>query len=267
MQITKTQEFLQEQLKQITRRHFLQSVSTGIGGIAAGALLGSCSTFFDKKGTPTQLSGNPMDPTASQYMAKAKRVIYLHMAGAPSQIELFDYKPELYKLDGKECPPSLLQGKKFAFINGAPNMLGPIADFKQHGKSGAWVSNHLPHFSKMVDDVCFVKSMHTSEFNHAPAQLFMHTGSPRMGRPAIGSWVTYGLGSENQNLPGFIVLASGGKTPDAGKSVWGSGFLPTVYQGVQCRSEGDPVLYVSDPHTQDRSIKGDLIQTINDINQ
>jgi hypothetical protein len=182
-------------------------------------------------------------------------------------MELFDYKPELYKLDGKECPASLMEGKKFAFLNGTPNLLGPQAEFKQYGKSGAWVSNHLPHFSETVDDVCFIKSMYTNEFNHAPAQLFMHSGSPRMGRPCIGSWVTYGLGSENQNLPGFIVLASGGKTPDAGKSVWGSGFLPTVYQGVQCRSEGDPVLYVSDPHQQDRALKGELTDAINDINR
>ncbi len=267
MRTTKETQFFQEQLKNITRRHFLQNVSTGIGGIALGSLLGSCSTFFDKKGQATTVGSGPMDASASQYLAKAKRVIYLHMAGAPSQIELFDYKPELYKLDGKECPPSLMAGKKFAFMGAKPNMLGPLADFQQYGKSGAWVSNHLPHFSKVVDDVCFVKSMYTNEFNHAPAQLFMHTGSPRAGRPSIGSWVTYGLGSENQNLPGFIVLASGGKNPDAGKSIWGSGFLPTVYQGVQCRSEGDPVLYVSDPATQDRALKGDLIHAVNDINK
>ncbi|TAH27309.1 MAG: DUF1501 domain-containing protein [Cytophagales bacterium] len=267
MNLKITDHLIQEQLKQITRRHFLQNLSTGIGGIAAASILGGCSTFFDKKGNPTQISNNPMEPSVSHFRAKAKKIIYMHMAGAPSQIELFDYKPELYKLNGKECPPSLLEGKKFAFINGKPNMLGPIASFNQYGNSGAWVSNHLPNFSRAVDEVCFIKSMHTNEFNHAPAQLFMHTGSPRMGRPAIGAWVTYGLGSENENLPGFIVLASGGKTPDAGKSIWGSGFLPSVYQGVQCRSEGDPVLYVSDPHNQDRTIKGDIINTINEINK
>ena len=145
---------------------------------------------------------------------------------------------------------------------------GPVVkEFKQHGHSGAYISDHLPYFQEVADDVSFIKSMHTDQFNHAPAQLFMHTGSPRMGRPSIGAWVTYGLGTINENLPGFIVLASGGKTPSAGKSVWGSGFLPTIYQGVQCRSEGDPVLHVSDPHGMNRDLKGDLVQTINALNE
>jgi hypothetical protein len=143
-------------------------------------------------------------------------VIFLHMAGAPSQLEMFDYKPVLHKLDGQDCPDSFLAGKRFAFIKGVPKMLGPQAKFKQYGQSGAYVSENLPFFSEVVDEVCLLKAMHTDEFNHAPAQLFMHTGSPRLGRPSMGSWVTYGLGTENQDLPGFIVLASGGM-PDAGK--------------------------------------------------
>jgi hypothetical protein len=180
-----------------------------------------------------------MLPKMPHFPGRAKRVIYLHMAGAPSQLELFDFKPELQKLHNQLCPQSLLEGKRFAFIRGVPKMLGPQAVFKQHGQSGATISDNLPHFSTIADEVSFLKAVHTDQFNHAPAQLFVHSGSPRLGRPSIGSWVTYGLGTENSNLPGFVVLTSGGKTPDAGKSVWGSGFLPSVYQGVQCRSEGD----------------------------
>lgn len=204
---------------------------------------------------------------ALRYAPRAKRVIYLHMAGAPSQLELFDHKPELAKLDGKACPPSLLQGKRFAFIQGTPQMLGPRANFAQHGESGAWISDLLPHFSKHADEIAFLKAVHTEEFNHAPAQLMMHTGSPRGGRPAMGSWVTYGLGSENDNLPGFIVLASGGKNPSAGKGLWGSGFLPSIHQGVQCRTAGDPILYLSDPDGISRDLRGKSIAAINAINQ
>jgi len=196
----------------------------------------------------------------------AKRIIYLHMAGAPSQLELFDYKPELGKLDGKEWPPSLLEGKKFAFIQGVPKMLGPQADFQPRGESGMMISDWLPHFSTMADDVTLIRTMHTDEFNHAPAQLLLQTGGARLGRPSMGSWVTYGLGTDNENLPGFMVLVSGGNTPDAGKSVWGSGFLPSVYQGVQCRSEGDPVLYVSNPEGMSRDLRRNTIDAINKIN-
>jgi hypothetical protein len=189
------------------------------------------------------------------------------MAGAPSQLELFDYKPELERLHDQDCPASLLEGKKFAFIRGVPKMLGPQAQFKQHGESGTMVSNHLPHFSSVVDKAVIIKSMHTDEFNHAPAQLLMQTGGARLGRPSMGSWVTYGLGSENDNLPGFMVLVSGGKTPDAGKSIWGSGFLPSIYQGVQCRSEGDPVLYVSNPEGMSGKLRRQTLDAINKINE
>lgn len=252
------------QLSEVTRRHFLYTAATGIGGLALGSLMG-CSQSENKKSPIASLSDSLI--RSPHFPPKAKYVIYMHMAGAPSQLELFDYKPLLKKLDGQDCPQSFLDGKKFAFIKGVPKMLGPVVtDFKQHGKSGAYISNHLPHFQTVADDVSFIKTMYTDQFNHAPAQLLMHTGTPRLGRPSIGSWVTYGLGTENENLPGFIVLASGGKTPDAGKSVWGSGFLPTIYQGVQCRSEGDPVLYASDPKGMDRDIKGELIHTINELN-
>ncbi|SUJ28863.1 Uncharacterized protein conserved in bacteria [Sphingobacterium spiritivorum] len=259
-------EAQQYKLQAVTRRHFLKDCVAGIGSIALGSLLASCGGS-GQGDAPLNLNAlNPMIPRAPHFPAKAKSVIYLHMAGAPSQLELFDYKPELHKLHNKPCPDSLLKGKKFAFIRGTPNMLGPQATFAQYGESGAWISDHLPHFSKVADEVSFLKAVHTDQFNHGPAQLFMHTGSARLGRPSIGSWVTYGLGSENSNLPGFVVLTSGGKTPDAGKSVWGSGFLPSVYQGVQCRSKGDPVLYIADPEGMGRDLKKHTIDAINKVN-
>jgi hypothetical protein len=193
-------------------------------------------------------------------------VIFLHMSGAPSQLELFDYKPILQQYDDQPCPPSFMEGKRFAFLSGTPRLMGAQTKFAQHGKSGAWVSDYLPHFAQQVDEVSFLKAMHTDEFNHAPAQLFMHTGSPRLGRPSMGSWMVYGLGSENENLPGFVVLTSG-SNPSAGKSIWGSGFLPSVHQGVQCRSSGDPVLYLNNPDGVDQHLRKQSIDLINRINQ
>lgn len=262
------EELQHRKLKSQTRRHFLKKCSLGLGGLAFAAMSG-CNPFSSSNGENIQAmgSGHPLDPKLPHFAPKAKRVIYLHMAGAPSQLELFDYKPELQKLHGKDCPPSLLEGKEFAFIEGVPKMMGPQANFKKRGKSGIMVSDLLPHFSTIVDDVAIIKSMHTDEFNHAPAQLLMQTGGPRLGRPSMGSWVTYGLGSENKNLPGFMVLVSGGKTPSAGKSVWSSGFLPSVYQGVQCRSKGDPVLYVSNPDGVNRNLRKKAIEAINNINR
>lgn len=251
-----------EYLKNISRRHFLRESAVGLGAVALGSLLGGCKN----SSSPLNSMMEPMAPKVPHFPGPAKRIIYLHMAGAPSQLELFDFKPELQKLNNQLCPPSLLEGKRFAFIRGVPKMLGPQATFKQRGESGAYVSEYLPHFAAMADEVSFLKGVYTDQFNHAPAQLFVHSGSPRLGRPSIGSWVTYGLGTENNNLPGFVVLTSGGKTPDAGKSVWGSGFLPSVYQGVQCRSEGDPVLFLSDPDGVDRELKRKAIDAINDVN-
>lgn len=254
-------------LQFLTRRHFLKDCVTGLGAAALGSLLGGCNVFSNSKETAFADSLNPLAPKVPHFPGKAKSVIYLHMAGSPSQLELFDYKPELQKLHDQLCPPSILAGKRFAFIRGIPKMLGPQAVFKQHGESRAWISDMLPHLTTVADDISFLKGVQTDQFNHGPAQLFMHTGSPRLGRPSIGSWVTYGLGSENSNLPGFVVLTSGGKTPDAGKSVWGSGFLPSVYQGVQCRSKGEPVLYISDPEGVDRDMRKESLKAINEINR
>lgn len=239
----------------------------GLGALALGSLIGGCGNDSPvSKSAALFDAANPLAPKTPPFPGKARSVIYLHMAGAPSQLELFDYKPELMKLNGQDCPQSLLEGKRFAFIRGVPKMLGPQAAFKQRGESGMWVSDNLPHFATIADEVSFLKGMTTDQFNHAPAQLLMHSGSPRLGRPSMGSWVTYGLGTENQDLPGFVVLTSGGHNPDAGKSVWGSGFLPSVYQGVQCRSEGDPVLFIKDPEGMDRDIRRASIDAINKIN-
>jgi hypothetical protein len=263
-------ELRQQALQSETRRHFLHTCSTGLGAFALQFLLGGCGAKGPKDqqvAAAPVAPGDPMTPRPAQFVPKAKRVIYIHLAGSPSQLELFDYKPELKKYHGKDCPQELLAGKKFAFIRGTPKMLGPQGQFAQHGQSGAWVSDYLPHLQGVADELTFLKAMYTDQFNHAPAQLLMHTGSARLGRPSIGSWVTYGLGSENDDLPGFIVLASGGKQPDAGKSVWGSGFLPSVYQGVQCRTDGDPVLYVSNPQGMNRDIRRKTIDAINQINR
>ncbi|MEZ4902589.1 MAG: DUF1501 domain-containing protein [Spirosomataceae bacterium] len=247
-----------------TRRHFLKQCTSGLGMMALGAMVGGCGSG-KKIGQPVVM--NPLDPKLTHFAAKAKSVIFLHMCGSPSQLELWDYKPELAKLDGQPCPPSFLEGKKFAFIRGVPDMLGSVGQFKQHGQSGAWISDYFTHLPQAADEIAFLKAMYTDQFNHAPAQLFMHTGSARLGRPSMGSWVTYGLGSENANLPGFVVLTSGGKAPDAGKSVWGSGFLPSVYQGVQCRSEGDPVLFLSDPNGLDRDLRKKAVEALSEVNR
>ena len=252
-----------ENLRNVTRRHFLAEVAGGLGSVALASLMGCAGSG----GRDAGLLTDPMAIRPPHLPGKAKSVIFLHMAGAPSQLEMFDFKPDLAKLHNLDCPPSLLEGKKFAFIRGVPKMLGPQANFSRHGQSGAWISENLPHFSGIADQVSFLKAVTTDQFNHAPAQLMVHTGVPRLGRPSIGSWVTYGLGSENSDLPGFVVLTSGGKTPDAGKSVWGSGFLPSVYQGVQCRSEGDPVLYLNDPDGVTRDLKRATIDAINGVNR
>jgi len=260
-------EAQQTQLQEYTRRHFLKESAMGLGALAFSSLFGSCD-IKSKTGNPIVFDpAHPLLPKSPPFLGKAKSVIYLHMAGAPSQLELFDYKPELEKMSGQDCPQSLLVGKKFAFITGVPKMLGPQATFSQHGQSRAWVSDNLPHLSTVVDEITFLKAVTTDQFNHAPAQLLMHTGSARLGKPSIGSWVTYGLGTENQNLPGFVVLTSGGSFPDAGKSIWGSGFLPSVYQGVQCRSEGDPVLFIKDPKGMGRDLRKASIEAINASNE
>lgn len=234
----------------LTRRHFFGRTGLGFGALALDSL--NSPSFAEGRG---------------RGMGTAKAVIYLHMAGSPSQLELFENKPILKKHTGESCPDEFLKGKRFAFIRGVPKMLGPLFEFKQHGQSGQWISDQLPHLSKVADELCVIRSMNTDQFNHAPAQLFMHTGNARLGYPSMGAWVTYGLGTTNKNLPGFIVLSSGGKTPDAGKSVWGSGFLPSIYQGVQCRTDGDPVLYLSNPAGMSRELRRKTLDALKDLNE
>jgi hypothetical protein len=249
-----------------TRRQFLKNCQTGIGAIALTALLQR-----DGRGSPLlarrAVDDNPMTPRAPDFAPKAKSVIYLHMSGAPPQHDLFDYKPKLVAMHMKPCPDELLKNQRFAFIKGHPKLLGTPYKFKQYGKSGVWISELLPKLSAHADRLAFVKSMHTDQFNHAPAELFLYTGSPRAGGAAMGSWITYGLGSENQNLPGFVVLISGGTDPTGGKGLWSTGFLPSVFQGVQCRTTGDPVLYVSNPKGMDRDVRRQSLDALRKLNE
>ncbi len=248
---------------QTTRRHFLRDGSLGLGGLALASLMSDGRM----QAAPAVDGENPLAPKDPPLKAKAKRVIYLHMAGSPPHLDLFDYKPELVEHDGEDCPDSFLEGKRFAFTRGVPKLLGTPHAFARHGDTGAELSAALTNLPKVADELSIVKSLHTDQFNHAPAQMMLYTGSPRMGRPSLGSWVTYGLGSENADLPGFMVLISGGTNPSAGKSAWGSGFLPSVFQGVQCRSKGDPVLYVSNPKGMNRDLRRTSLDALRDLNE
>jgi hypothetical protein len=260
------QELRLLEARAVTRRQFFGGLGLGLGSLALSTL--SQGEASAAPGAAPAARPGPLSPRPPMIPAKAKSVIYLHMAGSPSQLELFENKPELAKYDGKDCPEEFLKGKRFAFIRGVPKMLGPLFKFQQHGQSGQWLSELMPHLASRVDDICVIRSMNTEQFNHAPAQLFMHTGQPRFGYPSLGAWATYGLGTANQNLPGFVVLTSGGKSPDAGKSVWGSGFLPTVYQGVQCRTDGgDPVLFLSNPAGMDRGLRRKTLDALRDLNE
>src|SRR5436305_5871603 len=240
-----------QQARLQTRRHFLHNMSTGIGGIALASLVGNRAFSRDAQ----RSAANPLSPKQPPLPSKAKSVIYLHMSGAPPQQDLFDYKPKLKELHMQPCPESLLKGQRFAFIKGTPKLLGSPYQFHQHGKAGAWFSELLPHLSQHADDMAFLKGMNTDQFNHAPAELLVYTGSPRNGGASLGSWVTYGLGTENQDLPGFVVLISGGTDPTGGKALWSTGYLPSVFQGVQCRSGGEPILYANNPPCMGRDTR------------
>ena len=247
-----------EHLQHKTRRQFLQqSGSISLGALALAALNGR-----DARAD----TANPLAPRKPHFAPKAKRMIYLHMSGGPPHLDIFDYKPELVKRNGQDAPDAFIKGKKFAFTTGVPKLMGTPRTFKQYGKGGTWMSDAVPNFQTIADDMCVIKSMYTDQFNHAPAELLLYTGSPRQGRPSMGSWATYGLGSENENLPGFVVLISSGVQPSGGQNLWSSGFLPSVFQGVQCRSKGDPVLYVSDPAGMDRGLRRKTLDALRDLN-
>jgi hypothetical protein len=232
----------------------------GLGGVALSEMLAT-----DAMGL--EAPDNPLLPKLPHFAPKAKRVIYLHLTGSPPHLDMWDHKPELVKRDGQECPDEYIKGKKFAFTSGTPKLMGSPRTFKQYGKNGLWMSDAIPHLHGVADDLCVINSMTTDHFNHAPAELFVHTGFQQPGRPTFGAWTTYGLGSENQNLPGYVVLISSGVQPNGGKSSFGSGFIPSVYQGVQCRSKGDPVLYVTDPPGMDRSLRRSSLDALRDLNE
>lgn len=249
--------------KWLRRRWFLQECGVGLGGIAATSLMLGDSAVA----TPsTEKSPNPLAPRAPHYAAKAKRVIYIFQAGAPSHLDLFDYKPELAKRNGQLPPAELLQGYRAAFINPNSALLGPKFSFAKHGSCGMELSEVLPYTAKIADDICLIRSMQTDAVNHAPAQIMMNTGSQQFGRPSFGAWTLYGLGSEAKDLPGFVVLTSA-KGTSGGASNYGCGFLPTVYGGIPLRNAGDPVLYLSNPKGIDQETQRASLDTLQQLNQ
>jgi hypothetical protein len=252
-------ELFQETLRHVTRRHFFKQCGSGIGSLALASLLDD-QLFAAAR-------ANPLSPKAPHYAPKAKSIIYLFMAGAPSQLDLFDDKPVLRKYNGKPIPEEFVKGERFAFIKGIPKLLASPHEFRQCGRSGTALSELLPYLGEVVDDITVIKSMVTDAFNHAPAQIFLNTGSTQFGRPSLGSWLTYGLGTESEDLPGFVVLISGGGQPDGGTSCWNSGFLPTVYQGVQFRSQGDPVLFLSNPSGMSAETRRHSLDALKVLNQ
>jgi len=247
-----------------TRRHFFRECGVGLGAMALGSLL-------QRDGFAAPAAVNPLAPKHPHYGAKAKSVIFLFMAGGPSQFELFEDKPELQKYHGKPIPESFTKGKRFAFMDSftkePPKLLGTRRTFRRFGQSGATLAECLPHLSTIVDDLAFVKTVATNVFNHAPAKVFMNTGSPQFGRPSMGSWVTYGIGSESHSLPGFVVLMSGPRGPRGGAACWASGFLPTTYQGVPFRSGGDPILNLSNPAGISDKRQRQVLDVVKDLNE
>jgi len=253
-----------QELQAITRRHFFGRCGLGLGSVALASLLDS-----------RRLAAGSAQPLAvpvraSHHAPRARNVIYLFMAGGPSQLELFDYKPRLVELNGQSIPDSYLAGKRFAFMDSSfknrSTLLGTRRQFRQHGGSGMWVSELFPHTASIVDEVTFIRSCATEVFNHAPAKLFMNTGSAQFGRPSLGSWVTYGLGSEADNLPGFVVLQSGPRGPRGGAVNWGSGFLPSTFQGVPLRSQGEPILNLAAPERYGDARQRRVLDAVNDLN-
>jgi hypothetical protein len=242
----------------LARRWFFEQCGVGLGAMALADLLGPAS------GNP---SSDPLAPKRPHHAARARNVIFLFMAGGPSHLELFDHKPELARWDGKLPPAELLKDYRAAFINPNSKLLGPKFKFARHGQSGAELSELLPHTAAVADELCIIKSMVTDAFNHAPAQIFLSTGSQQFGRPSLGAWVLYGLGSESRDLPGFVVFSTGSKGPSGGNSNWGSGFLPTVYQGVPFRTAGDPVLYLSNPPGVDAELQRDTLDSLRALNE
>ena len=254
------------ELRHLTRRHFFGRCGLGLGSIALATLMAENEGLGR---APASLP-DPLIPRPPHFAPRARHIIYLFMAGGPSQLDLFDYKPRLVELNGKQIPDSYLEGKRFAFMDSSfkerTKLMGTRRSFRQQGRSGMWVSELFPHMATIVDDASFVMSCATNVFNHAPAKLFMNTGSSQFGRPSMGSWITYGLGSESRDLPGFVVLQSGPRGPRGGSVNWGSGFLPTAYQGVPLRGQGEPILNLSSPEGITSQRQRETIDAVRDLN-
>ena len=250
-----------------TRRQFFNCCGVGVGKIALASLLTDGAIFANK----TLKGASPGAPKQPHFPAKVKNIIYLFMAGGPSQLDLFDYKPKLQEWDGKPTPDSYFEGKRFAFMDSfakdVPKLFGTRRKFKRHGRNGLWVSELLPHTASVIDELAIISGIATENFNHAPAKIFANTGSTRFGRPSMGAWVTYGLGSESRELPGFVVLQSGGRGPRGGALNWGSGFLPSTYQGVAFRSTGDPILNLSSPEGVTARLQGQTLDVLRELNK
>ncbi len=247
----------------VSRRWFFKECGIGLGKLALAGLL---TNSFSRNAGAAPLAENPLAPKQPHFKPKAKRVIHLFMAGAPSQLDLFDYKPKLVEYEGKPIPPEIIGGQRYAFIRPDAAVMAPRFKFAKHGQSGAEISEALPHLAKIVDDICLVKSVHTDQFNHAPAQIFFNTGFSQPGRPSLGSWVTYGLGSESQDLPAYVVMSTGSGI-SGGSANWSSGFLPTIYTGVRFRNEGDPILNVSSPKGVDAKLQRDSLDLVAELNR
>src|SRR4051812_20066891 len=263
-------------LHSLTRRHLFGQCAMGLGSLALASLMADKGLAGTTEGPapvgPKIDLADPLAPRQGHYPAKARNVIYLFMAGGPSQLELFDYKPKLVELNGQQIPESYVAGRRFAFMSSfagkeRPRLLGTRRKFARHGKVGAWVSECFPYTAQIVDDITLVHTVGTEVFNHAPAKLFMNTGSAQSGRPSMGAWITYGIGSECHDLPGFVVLQSGPRGPRGGAVNWGSGFLPTAYQGVPFRGSGDPIVDLASPSGVDSARQRRTIDAIGDLNR
>jgi len=253
-------------LREQTRRHFFGACGVGVGKIALASLLMEAGAAT---ANPPKIT-DPLAPKKPHFKPRAKSIIYLFMAGAPSQLELFDYKPDMKAHDGKPIPSSFLEGKRFAFMDTftkePPQLLATKRKFAQYGQSGTWISECLPYTAKIADDMAVVTTVATDVFNHAPAKVFMNTGSAIFGRPSMGAWLTYGLGSESRSLPGFVVLQSGPRGPRGGAAMWGSGFLPTTFQGVPFRTGGEPILNLTTPKSIDPKGQAETFDLIRELN-
>ncbi len=247
-----------------SRRWFLKQCGVGLGKIAAASLL--ADSLVGRSGAASVSATEALRPRAPHFQGKARHVIHLFMAGAPSQLDLFDYKPELKKLEGHPLPPSVIGGQRYAFIRSDANVLGPQFTFSKRGQSGAEISEVLPHLASIVDDICMIKSMKTDQFNHAPAQIFLNTGFSQPGRPSLGSWALYGLGNETQDLPAFVVMSTGSGI-SGGSANWSNGFMPSLYAGVRFRNQGDPILNVSSPKGIDPKLQRDSLDLVEQLNR